>query len=654
MVRAYQQKDIDQQLYPYPINYHKQSEVTTDVLVIGAGPAGCSAAIAAAKKGVKVAIVEKGATIRAGDGRSGCDHWLHAVTNPCSKMSPEKHTEMEIKHWKGYANGMGRYICARDSWDCLLELEKMGVKIRDNEDVFKGEEFRDEETKLLFAGDLTNKFCIRWNGSGAQPAFKKELERLGVEIYDRIHATCLLTEGGKPGARITGATGINTRTAEFMIFKAKAVVMCTSQPARISIFSQEWTGFTSQGSNTNAGTGHVMGWRAGAEFTMFEKTAASSAPLGWPVMGQGGHGGSWEPCNMVDANGKEIPWQDGTGKIINTYSERHYPAPEVGATGYGYGKSRPDLIKDLDERIEKGEYSVPLYADLPSMPEKYKNLIWDQMIAQEGRGRMTYRYTYGQHGFDPEKDMLQSYTQGFFEAEKAGPSLGYTGPAQWREFVIPGPGGSGGFLVDWDLKTNVPGLYVGGQTMFCGNTYDYAVTTGRWAGRHAGDYAQKADKPELDSKQVQEERERILAPLMRDEGLEWKTFNNAICRVFQFYHGAKKSEGFLKVGLIFNKEFKESEAQQLFARDPHELMRCLEALDILTIHEMVLHACLARKASSTALNFISRDYPEMDPPEWDKFLTIKRDNGEAKIGEMPKNFWGDLKEGYEAHYSPEE
>ena len=52
--------------WPYPVDYEKETEVETDVLVIGGGIAGCWAAISAARKGVRVALVEKGDTIRSG------------------------------------------------------------------------------------------------------------------------------------------------------------------------------------------------------------------------------------------------------------------------------------------------------------------------------------------------------------------------------------------------------------------------------------------------------------------------------------------------------------------------------------------------------------------------------------------------------------
>ena len=85
------------------------------------------------------------------------------------------------------------------------------------------------------------------------------------------------------------------------------------------------------------------------------------------------------------------------------------------------------------------------------------------------------------------------------------------------------------------------------------------------------------------------------------------------------------------------------------ARNPHELMRSLEVLNILTNAEIVFHACLAREASSKQLHFVRSDFPHTDPPEWHKFITIALKENQVVRGEKPIDYYGDLKENYAKH-----
>ena len=93
-------------------------------------------------------------------------------------------------------------------------------------------------------------------------------------------------------------------------------------------------------------------------------------------------------------------------------------------------------------------------------------------------------------------------------------------------------------------------------------------------------------------------------------------------------------------------------APQLYALDPHKLMRTLEDLTMLEHAKVILSASLARKASSMMLGFNRIDHPEMDPPEWNRMLTIKQENGKVVHGEVPHSFWGNQKEEYE-RYNPD-
>ena len=61
--------------WPYPSEIDQTETLTADVLVVGGGIAGCMAAIAAARRGQKVILVDKGAVKRSGAGGTGIDHW---------------------------------------------------------------------------------------------------------------------------------------------------------------------------------------------------------------------------------------------------------------------------------------------------------------------------------------------------------------------------------------------------------------------------------------------------------------------------------------------------------------------------------------------------------------------------------------------------
>ena len=132
-----------------------------------------------------------------------------------------------------YLAEVAQYITMHESYEALLELEEYGIDIRDSEDEFAGAPFRDEETKLMFAYDYINKHTLRLKGADLKPALYKEMKRLGIEMYDRVMTTSLLTEDGKQGSRVIGATGVNTRTGEFYVFNAKATILSTGKPLRL-------------------------------------------------------------------------------------------------------------------------------------------------------------------------------------------------------------------------------------------------------------------------------------------------------------------------------------------------------------------------------------------------------------------------------------
>ena len=435
-----------------------------------------------------------------------------------------------------------------------------------------------------------------------------------MAIYDRVMATSLLTEKGMQGARVIGATGLNDRTGEFMVFKSKATILCSSSGGSVWLLNTELSGYNTMSPRPVSGDGIAMAWRAGAEFTLMERSGVMGIAPGFKHRWYTGAGdASYENVLLVDADGKELPivTEPGWGK------------KDVDRMGFGWAAIR--------ERVLKGEYALPFYGDFPSMPEIERKAVWNMLLEEECTGKIIVD-TYTESGFDPGKDQLQNYAL-----------IEGSSPPQWRE------ANGGGLVIDWDLKTSLDGLYAAGTQLFSPGDHSFAAATGRYAGRKAAAYALTADPTAVSKDQLSRERARVYAPIKKRTGMDWKELHAGIARAMQYFCSEYKTEPLFKMGRETLQEIEEMWVPELSATDPHKLMRGLEDLSILTHAQIILHASTARKASSRFLNFQRIDFPQVDPPEWRKFITVKQENGSVKVGELLQGYCGNLKENYEAN-----
>jgi len=263
------------------------------------------------------------------------------------------------------------------------------------------------------------------------------------------------------------------------------------------------------------------------------------------------------------------------------------------------------LAPDLPDRISSGEFALPLYADLSRLPESERRAIFGLMVGNEGKTRIPVYDTLTRAGFDPDRDMLQVPVMHPSAYRHANFWAGMPVPL-WRQW------GTGGLMVDWELKTNLDGLYA--------------------AGGAAPDSA-------IDRDQVKREKARVYTPLAQQgRSIGWKELNAGICRIMQDYCGQYKSKETLQVGLRLLKELAESDATTVHAANPHELARAVECLLLITVGEAVIHASLAREASSKLLNFVRLDHPAVDPPQWQKLLLVERVDGNVVVDESPLDY----------------
>ena len=619
--------------WPYPIKFGEETELEADVCILGGGIAGCWAAISAARNGAKVILMEKADVRRSGAGGPGCDHWCNVPGNPCSRVDPDTWAIEEMKAGGDFSNGIGIQIQCREDWDTLQEMEQMGGKIRDDKDEFLGVEGRDEKTKLMFsprysagAGlglpkgygepnfnppEKRNNMVIRIWGSTFKPALKKECKRQGVIVLDRVMATSLLNENGKQGARIVGATGLNTRTGEFVIVKAKAVIISAGGSGNAWFMDMEHGGYSSMYSRNNSSDGTAMAWRAGARLTMMEASSPYRIATGlkhkWYT---GGGDASYENIPIVDSNGKILPyatqgWQDGGAMFSD--------GPKMRAG------------------IQSGEYELPFYADFAGIDPKEANATWNLMLNEESTTKIMVK-TMTEGGFDYKRDQIMNYNM-----------MEFQGSQQYRE------PGRGGLMVDWDLKTNLDGLYAAGTATFQPGDHSYAAATGRYAGRKAAAYAKSIDAGKVCRDQIDKEKERVLAPTKRDGGIEWKELHNGLSRVMQYYVGEFKSERTLDLALEEIDRIEKYAVPQLYAVDPHKLMRSLEDLSLIEHAKIMIRAMKERKLSNPKLSLSRVDYPNNDEEEMKYYLALRQEDGKPVFERIPIRYWGNMKEEYEAH-----
>ncbi len=214
-----------------------------DVVVVGSGGAGCTAAIEASRRGARTALVSKGpagrsgATLLAGadlmlDGRSMLD--LGYKGDPTD--SPEKWArEIAIE---GFYLGDQRLVDAfvREAPARARDLINWGMKVQ-------------------FLSDARS---IITKGSEICKALRRGLSSASVSVLEPVMATDLVLSDG----RISGISAINLGTGKGLLIKAGAVILATGGIHQMFPFNS--------GSDELSGDGIGLAYRAGAEVVNME------------------------------------------------------------------------------------------------------------------------------------------------------------------------------------------------------------------------------------------------------------------------------------------------------------------------------------------------------------------------------------------------
>ncbi len=116
----------------------------------------------------------------------------------------------------------------------------------------------------------------------------------------------------------------------------------------------------------------------------------------------------------------------------------------------------------------------------------------------------------------------------------------------------------------------------------------------------------------------------------RETGATWQEVNVALQQVMQDYAGSTRSENVLQAGLNHLRKLKQKAHDTIMAKNQHELMHCLEVLNLLDLGELVFAAALERK-ETRATHHARADYP---------FATSSRSTALTSVGHSGSTWSG--------------
>ncbi|MCK4952916.1 FAD-dependent oxidoreductase [Candidatus Bathyarchaeota archaeon] len=528
--------------------------IETEVMIMGGGIAGCYAAAKAAEHGLNVTLVEKAKTDRSGSAAMGMDHYEPVMSGGITPVEFIKLWE-ERQH---ALNGDGRFTdpnvvyqyIDKSLW-ALEESEKLGVTMKwdDGEYYFM--------PQAWFGGP---RLMLRVHWQDIKPKLAKAVRERGVNVLERTMIVDLLTNKGA----VVGATAINTRTGEFIVIKANAVVIATGIFARC--YEPETPLFYKYQMKYHwcpasiSGDGYAVAYRAGVDVANMDIT-------GWGLRIRDDLCISYG--NFDHGDGIRAKWYTWDGEEI--------PYPHA----YEY---RELELKGKD----------PIYVSLEHLPEDYHKRM---QVAFVDEKLVSFKIA-EERGFNPKTHR--------YELMENHP----------LNFMVPT-----GVNVDENFKSSLQGLYAIGDCSNgahgCGN----AAVGGLIVGDNIHNFVNGAGEPVIDEAQVESQKQVALAPLTVKDGVEPMELECCIRYICTRYVGMFKSEGRLLEGKRRLGSLRRVFLSKQMAKNPHYLMRGLECRNIMDLVGLHLDACLIRK--ETRGQFIRLDYPEKDPSR-DNMITIQR------------------------------
>jgi succinate dehydrogenase/fumarate reductase flavoprotein subunit len=537
------------------------SEVSCDVLVIGGGTAGPMAALKAKLKNPKanVVLLEKANVKRSGAISMGMDGLNNAVIP--GYATPEQYTKEITIANDGIVDQKAVYKYAQNCYKIIEELDSFGIRFLKNEN-------GDYAVKKVH--HIGTYVLPMPNGETVKKALYRQLRRARILISNRYMATRLLTSSD---GRVAGAISVNTRTAEMLVIKAKAVILCMGAAGRLGLPTSGYM-FGTYENAANSGDGYAMAYHAGAALANLECFQIN--PL------------------IKDYNGPACAYVAGPfGAYTANNEDRRFIECD-----YWSGQMMLEFFNELQSG--KG----PVFLQLKHLHDKTIEEIEQTLHKVERPTRGLFQQG---RGVDYRHESIEMHISeiGFCSGHSAS-----------------------GVFVDEFARTTVPGLYAAGDMASVPHNYMLgAFTNGSVAGADAMEFADNHDFGAFDAADVAAERERVMAPTKRQDGIPPNQIEYKTRRLVNDYLQPPKVTRKYELGARRLAEVRQDAKERMIARNAHELLRALEAQSILDCADMAVHASLYRQESRWGLYHLRTDYPEKDNENWFCHTLLSKQNG---------------------------
>ena len=551
------------------------NRLTTDVLIIGGGTAGCYAALTIREKSDASIIIAEKANIK----RSGC---LAAGVNAINAYIVEgRKPEDYVEYAKKDADDIVREDLLLTMSERLNEvtakMEKLGLVI-----------LKDENGRYVARGNRN----IKINGENIKPILADAVNSLeNVIVINRLNITDYIVKDNT----ILGAVGFNIDTGEAYEIRAKKVLCATGGAAGLykpnnPVFSRHKMWYPP----FNTGAGFAMGINAGAEMTTFEmrfialRCKDTIAPTGTIAQGVG--------AKQVNSLGEVYENRYGL-----TTSQRVYGTVRENIEGRGPCYLRTEGISsEQDESLKKAYLNMAPSQTLKWI-ESGKNPS-EQNVEIEG----TEPYIVGGHtasGYWVDTNRRTTINGLYAAGDVAGgcPQKYVTGAMAEGEIAAE----------DIVKELNRSDITENAFSQSTADEYADKLTDERI--KEYNEYLRREDKDTIFST---EELEEAMQKVM-------DTYAGGIGSHYQF------NEKQLKLAKEKIEQI-ETLSEKANAKDYHELMFVYELKERLTVCQVLIEHLKARKETRWHSFAENLDYPEKSD-EWLKYVNTRKVDGRIEV-----------------------